>query len=804
MNSYDIYTILFTFIIVYPYLLYPLILRVLSACLPMSHVVDDSFLPDVTMIISAFNEEAVIREKLENALSLDYPREKLTILVVSDCSTDATEDIVKQFSDSGVHLLRTPERNGKTSGLNRAMEMISSEIVIFSDANAIYDRSAIRHLVKNFANEKVGYVVGHARYQNADSSAAGDSENQYWNFEVLLKSWESRFSSVVGGDGAIYAIRSCLWEPLLETDINDFVNPLQIVAKGYRGIFEPSAWCTEAPAGDFDKEFERKKRIVNRSFNGLLRVSACLNPLKVGRFSFLVISHKMLRWFSPYFLLLHWLLIIGGALGAGQVTGPYLAILTAYYLGFLLALLGDYQKLSTTGKPHKIFYLPYYLFLVNLSSALGVVLRLKGQVIYRWKTVRDQSGVFASGSPCRSVLTAFQGVSLVILVVGIFMHVAEDNVFSYFLVMILFYLYFGYPSVLALFAVYRSAPVIPPVKSWPSLSLLIVAYNEDAWLEDKINNSLALDYPPQQLNIVVVSDGSTDATNKIIATYAQQGISAKIFPVNRGKISALNEAMASIDSELVVLSDANVMYDSQALKNLARHFSDEKVGCVSGRVVLLNNGLSYENAENSYYGFEHFIQYCEGATGSMVGADGAMYAIRKDLFTPPVPETILDDFVISMQIACLGYKVLHDNQAIGYERNSNEIGLEFKRKARIIAGGIQVLKMRKVIPSLFRPLLLFKFISHKFLRWLSGPLCVLLFVILLWQEWFAVNDLFLTLLLGLFGVGSCVALITHKFPTLRSKPVLNQVYYQYMLLLASLVGFWKGLTNRQTVTWKQN
>jgi hypothetical protein len=151
-------------------------------------------------------------------------------------------------------------------------------------------------------------------------TAAGLSEEKYWSFEARLKQWESAFSSVVGGDGAIYAIRRKLWEPLQDSDINDFVNPLQIVAKGYRGVFDSEAWCTERPAGDFTKEFARKVRIVNRSFNGLLRVPQVLNPFLVGRFALLIFSHKLLRWFSPFILIGH-LFFSVMALGANDMKG---------------------------------------------------------------------------------------------------------------------------------------------------------------------------------------------------------------------------------------------------------------------------------------------------------------------------------------------------------------------------------------------------------------------------------------------------------------------------------------------------
>lgn len=374
-----------TAVLIYTYLGYPALLWLLARLFPVANRFDDSFTPSVTLIISAYNEETSIEAKIQNALQLDYPPEKLTIMVVSDCSTDRTDQLVQGFKDQGVLLVRPETRRGKTAGLNLALAQVSSEIVLFSDANAMYDQQAVRYLVRHFSNPRTGYVVGHARYQETTQTAAGVSEGGYWSMEVSLKAWESTFSSVVGGDGALYAIRRELYEPLQETDINDFVNPLQIIAKGFRGIFEPAAWCTEKPAGQFSKEFSRKVRIANRSLNGLLRVSETCNPLKFGRFAWQLISHKLLRWFSPYLLCIHFTAAL--AVGSDQ---PHAAVASGFVALYgvvaLLSLIGWW--LDKLGRSNPLFFVPHYVSLMHVASAIGVFLRLQGKVISTWETVR--------------------------------------------------------------------------------------------------------------------------------------------------------------------------------------------------------------------------------------------------------------------------------------------------------------------------------------------------------------------------------------------------------------------------------
>lgn len=794
--------VILTILLIYIYIGYPLILFVMAKLFPQPHRLDDGNEPSVTLVISAHNEEKIIASKILNSLELDYPAEKLMIMVVSDGSTDETDNIVLSFQSRGVVLLRSEERHGKTAGLNLALGQITSEIVVFSDANAIYDKHAIRRMVRHFSDEKVGYVVGHARYEDAVETAAGSSEGAYWGIEVRMKQWESTFSSVVGGDGAIYAIRRHLYEPLQDSDINDFVNPLQIVAKGYRGIFDAEAWCSEKTAGEFGKEFARKVRIANRSFNGLLRVPSDCNPLKVGRFAWMLVSHKLLRWFSPFLLGIHYSFALAVGRDNRLLSSFVLVIIALYGILAFLALIGWWH--AKEPKTAKLFYFPYYFILMNFASAVGIVMRLQGRVITTWDTVRQEK---SSGT--RLIIL------LPILLFGVF-SVSCAHIFLWFgfgeillygtisaLVLTLFYTYIGYPIVLAGLSSVKPAGIAFDEQHLPEVTLLIIAYNEEREIEEKLNNSLALDYPPHLLHVIVASDGSTDATNSIVLKFKNQGVRLLAYAENRGKISALNGAMQEIQSEIVVFSDANVMYDRQALRKLVRNFSDPRVGLVSGRVILLNDTLSYGSSEKAYYGIEHFIQEKEGKTGALVGADGAMYAIRRSLFHPPASDTILDDFVIAMKIACAGHLAIHEREALGFERNGQEVSGEFRRKTRIIAGGFQCLLRGDVLPPFHRPVLLMNFISHKILRWLNGVLTASLFVLLILARFVSNDSILLLSILFYIMVGSMViAAIAHIAPIIRKIRAINMLHYLYMLSLASLAGLYRELTGGQKVTWR--
>ena len=691
----------FSLIILYIYFCFPLFLSLVAILFKINHSIDENYEPTVTLIISAYNEEDVIQEKLENSLLLDYPAGKLAIVVISDCSSDQTNEIVQNFHSSRVTLLQMPERKGKTAGLNQALQQINSEMVVFSDANAIYDSQAIRKLARHFADPSIGYVVGHARYGTQSISAAGNSENLYWNYEIFIKQWESDFYSVVGGDGALYMIRRELYQPLEATDINDFVNPLQIIAAGYRGLFDREAFCVENASSSYDKEFGRKVRIVNRSFNGLLRVPELLNPFKYGRFTWLLVSHKLLRWFSPLVLLAHFIATLSLPL-----SGPF-AIVSKLFLSFYL--LGSFGALAgwlADRKDWKLpppFYLAYYFMLMNVASGYGVLRRICGDQIVTWSTVRNDGTKHAIGSNAVCLFTVF-GCAAAGLRLCSQLYSLDGNFLLqwsiYMLFFLLLYSYIGYPLVLLLVRPLFKKVHHTDENYEPTVTLLIAAYNEADAIAEKLQNCLELDYPSNKLRILLVSDGSTDDTEKIARGFIDKGVELLALTPNRGKVTALNEALKTINSDIIVMSDANVMYQPLVIRKLVRHFADLTVGAVSGKVVLINDQISYSAAENQYYNIEHLIQLLEGETGSMIGSDGAMYALRRELYPWPENDTILDDFVISMNIIRQGRRLIHDSEALGFERNDKEIDFELKRKIRIVAGGIQCLLRKKHISTL--------------------------------------------------------------------------------------------------------
>lgn len=379
--------------VLYPYLGYPLTLwlatRARGAYQPPAP--SPSFEPSVTLMISAYNESAVLEAKLDNALALDYPHDKLAIVVVSDASDDGTDEIVlrRAARDPRVQLYRQEERRGKTAGLNRGIELAHSEVVVFSDANAMYEAGAIRELVAPLIEPQIGYVVGAAHYSDTADGESQASEGLYWRYELALKELESGFGSVVGGDGAIYAIRRNLYWPLRDDDINDFVNPLQIITAGYRGVFNARARAYEHGADSFGKEFRRKRRIVNRSWRAVTRYGAPLFRAGNPAFAFQLVAHKILRWFAMPIItalaLLNLALVMRGA-------GWFYVLSFCALLGSA-ALAGAAQRsIARQQKPARLAYLFYYFYLVNIAAVLGIWDESRGVRHSKWDHVRKSSG----------------------------------------------------------------------------------------------------------------------------------------------------------------------------------------------------------------------------------------------------------------------------------------------------------------------------------------------------------------------------------------------------------------------------
>jgi cellulose synthase/poly-beta-1,6-N-acetylglucosamine synthase-like glycosyltransferase len=376
-----------SFLVVYPYLVYPLLLHLLATWSPArgDAAAAKTTRWRVTLIISAFNEETVIAHKLENALTLDFPADRLEIIVASDASFDRTDEIVQDFAtrDHRIKLVRQDERRGKSAILNKAVAAADGEIIVFSDANAMYEPDAISRLVEGFSDPGVGYVVGAALYTDVEGNRAGESEGLYWKLELLLKRLESKFHSVVGGDGAIYAIRRSLFWALKDDDISDFVNPLQIIAAGYRGLFCPAARCYEKAGETLEKEFRRKRRIVNRSWRAVRRYGRQLKLRGHGRFLFMLASHKVIRWFALPLIVVAWsanTALLGYAL---LYTWTWLAIDASVAVAVAGAMLDRYGL----SQP-RIVSIFHYFYVINLAGLLGIWDEWRGVRHVTWDHIR--------------------------------------------------------------------------------------------------------------------------------------------------------------------------------------------------------------------------------------------------------------------------------------------------------------------------------------------------------------------------------------------------------------------------------
>jgi len=367
-------------ILVYTYLLYPLLTLLLSVF--VDHPVRRRDIePNVTMVIAAYNEEKHIREKLINTLSLDYPREKLEIMVASDGSTDRTDEIVKEFSAEGVVLHRVEGRVGKTETQNQAVKAARGEIIVFSDATTTYSRQAIRKIVRNYADPSVGAVSGRYEYVNPTGAPIGLGTILFWRYENFIKSRQTRIRTITGCCGCIYSVRRSLYEPLPREIISDLVEPLKILEKGFRIAFEPEAVAYEVTEENPEEEFSMRVRVITRGMNGLAYVKGLLNPFAHSFVSFQLFSHKILRWAIPFFLVILFFsnLMILDRLFYKAV----FCLQVAFYGSALFAWM-----MGKWGKRFHYLFLPLYFCTVNLASLQATVNLLKGRKLAVWETMR--------------------------------------------------------------------------------------------------------------------------------------------------------------------------------------------------------------------------------------------------------------------------------------------------------------------------------------------------------------------------------------------------------------------------------
>lgn len=368
-------------IILYAYVGYSLVIVLLARIIRRPLRTKD-IEPRVTYLITAYNEEKNLRTKLEQVLSLDYPRDKLEIIVASDGSTDGTDEIARAFQDRNVRLIRVEGRVGKTETQNRAVQEATGEVVIFSDATTIYERSAIRRIVRNYADPEVGAVSGRYEYRNPTGAPIGFGSIFFWSYENLIKRSQTTISTISGCCGCIYSVRRELYEPLPADIISDLCEPLKILEKRYRIVFEQDAIAYEETTEKTSEEFNMRVRVVTRGMRGLLFMRKLLNPFRFGFIAFQLFSHKVLRWMVPVLAIL-FLLANVALFGKHWFYDLTLALQIAFYSAALMGLWAEGRGIAL-----KVFTVPLYIVTVNAAALVAMYRVYKGHKAVTWETIR--------------------------------------------------------------------------------------------------------------------------------------------------------------------------------------------------------------------------------------------------------------------------------------------------------------------------------------------------------------------------------------------------------------------------------
>lgn len=346
------------------------------------------FEPPVTLIVAAYNEADFIEEKIQNTFSLHYPAGKLSVIFITDGSTDNTPHIIEKYP--AIQLLHRPERSGKIAAMHRAMGFVQTPIVIYSDANTLLNKDSIKNIVKHYANEKVGGVAGEKKImQTENAELSGASEGLYWKYESFLKQLDSDLYTVVGAAGELFSIRTELYEyPGDNVLLDDFLISLRICAKGYRVLYEKQAYAMETASANLKEEKKRKVRISAGAFQSMLMLKGLLNFFKHPILTFQYVSHRVLRWTLCPLLLP--VLFISNLLLLNTPPANVYQLFFAAQLAFYGAALAGWL-FSLKGIKVKILYFPYYFFFINLSLYLGFIRFIKGNQSVLWdKAVRKK------------------------------------------------------------------------------------------------------------------------------------------------------------------------------------------------------------------------------------------------------------------------------------------------------------------------------------------------------------------------------------------------------------------------------
>lgn len=389
MNTLDYIFIALLTMVFYSYIGYGIVLFILIKIKRLFYRSKKHFhpfkeWPTVTLLIAAWNEQDFIQEKIHNSFQLNYPKDKLKFLFITDGSTDQTPNIISEYSN--IRLMHEPTRKGKTAAINRAMKHVDTDLVVFSDANTMLNTNAILEIVKHYQNPKVGCVSGEKRVrvpENAKAAAAG--EGLYWKYESTLKKWDAELYSAAGAAGELFSIRTTLFNDTEEdTILDDFMISLRIVEKGFTIAYEPQAYAIENASDGITEELKRKIRICAGGFQAMIRLISLLNLFKYHIFSFQYISHRVLRWtIAPLAL---FLLLPFNFLLAMEGSVNYKILFILQLLFYFMAFAGwKYEELKIR---KKLFFIPFYFIMMNYSVLAGFKRFITGTQTQLWQRAK--------------------------------------------------------------------------------------------------------------------------------------------------------------------------------------------------------------------------------------------------------------------------------------------------------------------------------------------------------------------------------------------------------------------------------
>jgi len=384
--SFIIFIVCF-FLLAYIYIGYPLMIVILAKFFRRP-IEKKSIAPSVTIIIPTYNEEVVIREKIENTLQLDYPRDRLQILVCDDASQDRTAEIVKSYATEGVELSQGSVRSGKVGGLNRALQLATGEIFIIADADILSEQGALRELVANFADQSVGCVLAQTRMA-ASEGGTGESGGLYWRYEARIRQSESDIHSTVSATGHFMALRRKLLQPIpTHVILDDFYLAMMTIRQGYRVISEPKAVVWERPTQSMGDEVNRRSRLTAGRFQ-IITMSRQYLPYLPVLLQFQVLSHKFLRLAIPHLMILallsNVLFVMAGSTSGLSLGMTIVLLIQIVFYGLAIAGKFLFGKLSRKSKAIKILMLPYYLCATNFASLTGLASFVLGKRTVLWQ-----------------------------------------------------------------------------------------------------------------------------------------------------------------------------------------------------------------------------------------------------------------------------------------------------------------------------------------------------------------------------------------------------------------------------------